>query len=108
MSGTSPPVPQVGGRKRGQSDNSGEALPHVFPTPKGGIEMEWSRKSKSVILEIDLKKRVGECFLFDNESDDEDAHELALDDAAGWKQLIEIIRRLCPRFECGGYVAVPA
>ena len=44
-------------------------LPHTYPTPGGGVEMEWSFGPQSVILEIDLEEQLGDWLRFDKESD---------------------------------------
>ena len=69
-------------------------LPHTYPTPKGGVEMEWSFGSQSVILEIDLEKRHGDWLRFDKESDEEDSFELAMYDDAAWNRIVAEVRRL--------------
>ncbi len=69
-------------------------LPHTYPTPEGGVEMEWSFGSQSVILEIDLEKRHGDWLRFDKESDEEDSFELAMHDDAAWDRIVAEVRRL--------------
>ena len=75
-------------------------LPHSYPTPEGGVEMEWSFGSQSVILEIDLEKRLGDWLRFDKESDEEDNYTLALsDNGSGWERIAAEIRRMSERPE---------
>ena len=69
-------------------------LPYTFPTPEGGVEMEWSFGSESVILEIDLEKRLGDWLGFDEGTDEEDSRMLNLSDSAGWEWIVSEIRRL--------------
>lgn len=70
------------------------ALPHTFPTPAGGIEMEWSSGSQSVILEIDLEQQLGDWLRFDKETDEEYSHTLSLSDGTKWEWVAAEIRRL--------------
>ena len=78
----------------------GVPLPHTYPTPEGGVEMEWSFGSQTVILEIDLEKRHGDWLRFDKESDEEDNNILALSgSSAGWERIAAEIRRLSERHE---------
>ena len=74
-------------------------LPHTYPTLEGGVEMEWSFGSRSVILEIDLEKRLGDWLGFDKESDEEDSYKLVMADNRGWKRIAAEIRRLSERHE---------
>ena len=74
-------------------------LPHTYPTPEGGVEMEWSFGSQSVILEIDLEKRLGDWLGFDKESDEEDSYKLVMSDNTGWKRIAAEIRLLSERRE---------
>ena len=78
----------------------GAPLPHTYPTPEGGVEMEWSFGSQSVILEIDLEERRGDWLTFDKESDEEDNSILALSGSSkDWEWIGEEIRRLSERHE---------
>ena len=70
-------------------------LPHVYPTPDGGVEAEWSLGAHSVILEISLDTHQGDWLRFAKEDDDdEDSRTLNLDDASSWQQFSGEIRRL--------------
>ena len=67
-------------------------LPHTYPTPEGGIQMEWSYGSQDISLEIDLETQQGEWCRLDLSSMDEAERNLTLD-AAAWQWLgAEIIR----------------
>ena len=52
--------------------------PHTFPTPEGGIEMEWSLDPYSIILEIDLDIHKGSWRRFAGRTNGEDERELDL------------------------------
>ena len=77
----------------------GIPLPHTYPTPEGGVEMEWSFGAQSIIFEIDLEKRLGDWLRFDKETDDEDSHTLNLSDSTSWEWIAAEIRRLSERHE---------
>ena len=59
-------------------------LPYTYPTPEGGVQMEWSYGVNDITLEIDLETRRGEWFWFERNSDAEQEKDLDLDDAAAW------------------------
>lgn len=69
-------------------------LPHTFPEPEGGIEMEWSLGSYSVILEINLDTHSGAWLGFAEQTNNEDERELDLNDNGDWEWLISEIRRV--------------
>ncbi len=70
-------------------------LPNVFPTPKGGIETEWSLGTHSVIFGIDLATHQGDWLQFDRrQSDDEHSTELDLNKDDDWEWISSEIRRL--------------
>lgn len=72
-------------------------LPYTFPTPKGGIEMEWSIGEHSVILEVDLSTHQGDYLGFDDKSDVENTRTLDLDSGDDWTWMIDNIRQLTER-----------
>lgn len=72
-------------------------LPYTYPTPKGGIEMEWSIDEHSVIMEVDLSTHQGDYLGFEDQSDVENTRTLDLDSVDGWAWMIESIRRLNER-----------
>ena len=62
-------------------------LPHTYPTPEGGVRMEWSHRANAMILEIDLDTHTGDWLWFDRNSDAEMERTLNLDDDAAWAWL---------------------
>lgn len=64
-------------------------LPHTYPTPDGGIQMEWSHGENSVILEINLQSHIAESFSFNRYSNKDEISErvLNLDFHDHWRQL---------------------
>ena len=70
-------------------------LPHTYPTPDGGVRMEWSHNDNAVIFEIDLLNHKGKYFSFNLFSDNELEYDLDLNSPDHWQQLaIEIQNRI--------------
>lgn len=69
-------------------------LPYVYPTPTGGVQLEWSMPRSSISVDVELTKRVAE-MLVSRTEDGEVLEELALNLSASehWQQLAEAIRR---------------
>lgn len=67
-------------------------LPYTYPTPEGGISMEWSVENNAVILDIDLDAHSAEWLWFDRDSDDEFERTLNMDESADWQWLVSEIR----------------
>ena len=74
-------------------------LPFTYPTPEGGIEMEWSLGAHSIVFEIDIDARQGDWLQFEKESEDEDSRSLDLDDGGAWAWLVREVRRLTDTVE---------
>ena len=68
-------------------------LPHTYPTPEGGVEMEWSLGSQEVSLEIDFQTHMGYWHDMDMTSANDEDKDLDLDDARVWMWLAGEIRR---------------
>ncbi len=58
--------------------------PYLYPTPEGGVQVEWCIGPLEVSLEIDLDARSGDWHSLNMDSDDEDERDLDLNDAEGW------------------------
>ncbi len=67
-------------------------LPHVYPTPEGGVQMEWSLGSNAITLEVDLHSHHAEWLWFNRHSDAEHEEQLNLDEADAWEWLVTEIR----------------
>ncbi len=69
-------------------------LPFVYPTPAGGVQLEWSMPATSVSVDIDLTKQFAE-LLSSRTADGELLEEASLDlsSPAGWQALTESVRR---------------
>ena len=70
------------------------ALPHVYPTPEGGINMEWSLGQREIGLEIDLKKHHGEWSWDDMDTGASGEEYLHLDKQGSWEWIADQIRSM--------------
>ena len=68
-------------------------LPHLYPTPEGGVQAEWSLDTTEASLEIDINTHKGWWHVVNIETDG-DTRDIDLDDEAGWQGLAEELRRL--------------
>ena len=76
-------------------------LPHLYPTPEGGIEAEWSLGVHSVIFEIHFDTYRGEWLRFAKDNDDdEDSKTLDLSKASSWEWFSGEIRRMAEEESC--------
>ena len=67
-------------------------LPHLYPTPEGEIEAEWSLGTHSVILEFHLDTHQGDWLQFSKKSEDEEhSRSLDLDTMEEWHWLAKAI-----------------
>ncbi len=69
-------------------------LPRIYPTPEGGVQMEWTLGRFGAELEVNLDDRVGEWLWTYIASEDADEESLNLDDSDSWSWLAAEIRRL--------------
>jgi hypothetical protein len=69
-------------------------LPFVYPTPEGGIRLEWSLGSNEVTLDIDLATHVADLHALNLNSDKVYEESLNLNEPAEWASLVEQIQRI--------------
>ena len=69
-------------------------LPHIYPTPEGGVQAEWSLAPCEVSLEINPHSKMGEWHVLNRDTDDDTLASLNLGDDNGWIDLINRIRSL--------------
>lgn len=71
-------------------------LPYVYPTPEGGVQLEWSAHGASIAAELNLDSHEAEV-LASRTADGSVLHEtsLHLDKAEHWNQLAALVARHC-------------
>lgn len=75
------------------------ALPYVYPTAEGGLQLEWGLPAGEVSLEINLLTKQAEWHRLNLSSSEEATFVLDLGDAGAWERLAEELRN------AGGTVA---
>ena len=68
-------------------------LPHLYPTPEGGIQAEWSFPAADISVDIDIEERVGHWHVLNLQSDAEETRKLSLAQDDQWIWMIEQIRQ---------------
>ena len=68
--------------------------PHIFPTPEGGVSLEWSIGPHRASLEIDLETCQAEWHCLNLTTDDSFEYDLNLDVLKSWEWLTGEVRRL--------------
>jgi hypothetical protein len=72
-------------------------LPHLYPTPEGGVQAEWMFGREDVSLNVDLERKVGAYNRLNLDTDDAEDAEIALHDDTGWQKLNELLTTLQQR-----------
>lgn len=67
-------------------------LPHLYPTPDGGIQAEWSLGDWEATLEINLDTKIGEYQALNLSDRKTHEHILPLSTSDGWKALNEALK----------------
>lgn len=68
--------------------------PYIYPTPEGGVQIEWSCGPYEASLEIDLSKRVGAWICTNVESGQFSDYDLKLTNIKGWEWLQSQLEQL--------------
>ena len=68
--------------------------PYIYPTPEGGVSLEWSLGPHRASLEIDLDTYQAEWHCLDLSTDESYEHDLQLGNPWSWEWLASEIRRL--------------
>ena len=69
--------------------------PHTYPTPEGGISLEWTMGRLDVDIEVNLERHTGWWYVFNKDtSRGESEKTLNLDDRGGWQWISEQLRNL--------------
>lgn len=70
-------------------------LPYTYPTPDGGIQMEWIFSNIEIELEVNLKRRKAEWIRFDmSKNDNDSSHQLELDQLKDWEWMVNEIKSI--------------
>ena len=69
-------------------------LPYLYPTPDGGVLVEWSFKPHEASLEIDLATKQGEWHSLNLDNDLEDSASFKLENPNQWQQFVDKLRQL--------------
>ena len=69
-------------------------LPYIYPTPEGGVQLEWTIGPHETEIEVNLLDHTAEWFRADMVSDVEGEGMLNLDDAKSWAWVVAELRRL--------------
>ena len=69
--------------------------PYAYPTPEGGVQIEWSIEPYSATLEINLEDRTGEWHSINLNTDESQLQEILLDEL-GWQEVFNKIKTLEP------------
>jgi hypothetical protein len=69
-------------------------LPFVYPTPEGGIRLEWSLGPQEITVEVDLEEHGAVLHVLDLASDEEREETLRLEEPASWDRLSEQLRQI--------------
>ena len=70
------------------------SLPHLYPTPEGGIQAEWSLGNWEATLEINLDTQAGEYQAVNLVGNQVQEHDLLLSGEEGWKQLNDLLTKI--------------
>ncbi len=68
--------------------------PYLYPTPEGGVSLEWSIGRNEASLEIDLIKHSAEWHCLNLSSGRSTEEAFDLDDDEDWERLASMIRQL--------------
>ena len=67
-------------------------LPRAYPTPEGGVELEWRIGRYDISLEVDIEGHVGEWNWVDLNSEDEGEKALDMDAGNDWEWVADELR----------------
>lgn len=77
-------------------------LPRTYPMAGGGVSLEWSLGVREADIEIDLKKHVGEWYVFNKDTEQgEEEKTLKLEHLGDWEWVSERLRSLIKSSERG-------
>jgi len=65
--------------------------PFIYPTPEGGLQVEWSGTNIELSLDADLAQQIGSWHALNMGSDEEEHGDVELCSADGWRSLFSIV-----------------
>ena len=68
--------------------------PYLYPTPEGGVSVEWSLGPFEPSIDVDLEMRSADWHCLDLQTGHSWEKSLALNDAGAWEWLAQELRRL--------------
>ncbi len=68
--------------------------PYFYPTPDGGIQVEWSIGDFEASLAINFERKIGYWHMLHMERDDEDYSKYNLDSLDDWSHIYDKIRKM--------------
>ena len=68
--------------------------PYIYPTPEGGVSLEWSLGQNEAGLEVDLLSHSAEWHCLNLRIGRSTEEDFDLDDAEDWERLASMIRQL--------------
>lgn len=66
--------------------------PFIYPTPEGGVQLEWTLGDIEASLEIDLVRRTGEWHSLNLTTDAERTQIVDLNTEGGWREVASLVR----------------
>jgi hypothetical protein len=67
-------------------------LPHIYPTPEGGLQAEWSTEGAELSLEVNLQSRMADWCMIAKDADGYEERSIDLSNDSGWKVLEQEVR----------------
>lgn len=67
-------------------------LPFLYPTPEGGVLVEWTVGHQEISLDINLEERAGEWHALNMANDQEVSEQLNLNDRESWKWIADQLK----------------
>lgn len=69
-------------------------FPYAYPTPEGGVQMEWGLGDTEVSMVIDLASQAAEWHALNLKTGAETSRSLSLNETSDWKWILDQIREL--------------
>lgn len=73
--------------------------PHIFPTPEGGISIEWEIENQRIILEVNLRTHHADWLQWNKLTDEEISHSFDLNTLHAWGYIADTIRKAVTNIE---------